>query len=157
MTSAEFEALLHPDRYQVFLFTSLATVPFCFARHPWFVVNTKGAVSRWEIFWQANRSLQSFAHLHKDFYPPAEGIEMFFYSNRYFFPSRLEGYIEGGEDSTAARMAELIERSPDSYQHNGRYSLTSPNSITYVQSILDAFPQCGLRLPWNCYSWAFRK
>ena len=155
MTDAEFQKLVRNDLYQTFLFTCFATVPFCFARHPWFVVNKKGKLSRWEIFWEPGRGPLSWQHLHRDFHPLAQGIEMFFYSDKHFFPSRLEGYIEGSDGSLAARMAEHIEHSPQAYPYNTRYSLTAPNSITYVQSILDAFPKCNLHLPWNCYTWAF--
>jgi len=153
----EFAYLIKNDQYQVFLFSSLATIPFCFVRHPWFVVNRKGVLSRWEIFWEPRRSQTSWGHLHKDFYPPEQGIEMFFVSSKYFWPGRLDSFIEGGEDSLAHQMADMIENSPEAYPRWNIYSLLGPNSVTYGQWPLDRFPESGMRLPWNSFQWFFRK
>ena len=46
----ELEKLLNKDKYQVFLFTCPAIMPFSFAVHPWLVVNNKGGVC---AFWRA--------------------------------------------------------------------------------------------------------
>ena len=147
----DFEKLLNKDKYQVFLFTCKATVPFNFAVHPWLVVNRMGIVSRWEIFWQPSRSTQSWGHLHKDFYPPFHGSEMFFYSKKYFFKPHLAGVIEGDEGSVAQKMAEVIEHSPQTYPNCNYYRLRGPNSNTYVQWVLDQFSQSGLKLSWNAF------
>ena len=146
-----FETLLRPDLYQVFLFVVTATFPFSFAKNPWLVVNKKGIVSRWEVFWEPNRSKTSWGHLHKDFYAPSDGIEMFFFSKKQFKHGKLFGVAEGGENSIAQRMAEFIEHSPDTYPHCYRYSLKGPNSNTYAQWVLNQFPQSGLTLPWNSF------
>jgi hypothetical protein len=144
-------------KYQVFLFTCPATVPFIFACHPWFVVNKKGVVSRWEIFWQPSRSEQSWGHLHKDFYPPTQGIEMFFYADKYFFKSTLDGVIEGDEGSMAQKMAECIENSPHAYPYCNQYSLIGSNSNTYVTWILNQFPNSGFKLSWRAFGKNFVK
>ena len=143
---------IKPDTYQVFLFTCTATVPFIFAKHPWFVVNKNGVVSRWEIFWKLHRSATSWGHLHKDFYPPFQGIEMFFFSRKHFWKdTKLVGVVEGGEGSVAERMADCIENSPRTYHHCATYALRGPNSNTYVQWVLDQFPSSNLYLPWNSF------
>ena len=150
----EAEQRLKPDSYQVFLFTCRATIPFAFASHPWFILNKKGVISRWEVFWEANRNKMSWGHLHKDMWPPFQGIEMFFWSEKYFWKSRLSGIVEG---PLAERMIELIESSPQAYGYNDRYSLPGPNSNTYGQWVLDHFPEAGLRLPWNSFGKHFMR
>ena len=142
--------LIKNDRCQVFLFTCLASIPFMFARHPWFVVCKKGVISRWEVVWEPGRSKTSWGYLHKDLYSPSQGIEMFFFSHKFFWKhGRLLGMIEGLEGSIAYRMADLIEASPQTYPYCDRFSLRGPNSNTYVQWVLDNFPESNLSLPWN--------
>ncbi|MEK7612910.1 MAG: DUF3750 domain-containing protein [Patescibacteria group bacterium] len=146
------ESLIKTDKYQVFLFVGTATVPFNFAKHPWFVVNKRGVLSRWEVFWKPNRSKTSWGHLHKDFYSPLQGIEMFFFSNKYFWKdSLLLNVIEGNENSIARQMAEFIENSPQTYPYCYQYALMGPNSNTYVQWVLNKFPESNMRLPWNSF------
>ena|SRR6185437_1902836 len=152
------EQFLNKDKYQVLLFTCPATVPFIFARHPWLVVNNRGVVSRWEVFWEPRRSKTSWGHLHKDFYPPTQGIEMFFFSSNFFFgQGTMHGYVEGGEGSVAQKMAEVIESSPQTYPYCNQYALKGPNSNTYVQWVLSQFPESGLKLPWNAFGKNFVK
>jgi len=153
MDEDTFKCLLKPDLYQVFLFTCPATLPYSFAQHPWFVVNQKGNVSRWEIFWQARYvHIFRWGYLHKDFYKLTQGVEMFLFSQKHFWgPGKLRGYVEGGEGSVAQRMAAFIENSGETYPHCQTYSLLGPNSNTYVQWVLNNFPGSNLRLPWNSF------
>lgn len=149
MNDLQFKRLLKKDSYQIFLLGCPASIPLNFWSHPWFIINQKGIVSRWEVFWQPNRCETSWGHLHKNKWPPSQGIEMFLPSGKYFWKSRLSGLIEGGEGSPAHRMAEFIERSPESYPYCYKYSLLGPNSNTYAQWAFDAFPESGFRLRWN--------
>ena len=149
--SDELSSMLKNDRYQVFLLSCPAALPVSFASHPWFVVNRKGALSRWDVLLlQRTNWKMRWGHLHKDFFSPFEGVEMFFFTDKYKWSNvTLLGVVEGGEGSLAHRMADLIESSPQSYPCSEKYRLTGPNSNTYAQWILDRFPECGLRLPWN--------
>ena len=153
MNDKAFDVLLKKDRYQVFLLACPASIPVNFALHPWFVVNKKGTLSRWEVF--CNPEVDWFlrwGHLHQDLYPPFQGTAMFFFSKKHVWREvRVLGVIEGDEGSLAHRMAEFIEASPETYSSCHRYSLTGPNSNTYAQWVLDRFPDCGLRLPWNSF------
>ena len=152
MKSERFEKLIVKNKYQVFLFTCPATIPFHIARHPWFVMNKKGIVSRWEVFWSPSRNKTSWGHLHKDFFPPFQGIEMLFYPDTIYWPFvRLRGVVEGEEGSLAHRMADYIEASASTYPYAHQYRLRGPNSNTYIQWILDKFPDSKLHLPWNAF------
>ncbi len=151
----DFEKLLKPDIYQVFLLSCPASFPFFFARHPWFVVNNKGTVSRFEVV--DNPGAYGFVggreYIWKDGLPPWRGLHMV-RTKGYGFPLwsvTLHGALEGEESSPAARMAQYVQESLHTYPYRGRYSYTGPNSNTYVQWVLNKFPNSGLRLPWNAF------
>ena len=144
-------ALMRPDRYQVFLMTSPANGPLAFAAHAWFVVNRMGELSRWEITFQKRHRSLSWGHLNKDLFPFFSGIEVFPYLPRPLWKGRCLGLLEGGEDSDAKRMADLIVDSLRAYPYVNTYSLLGPNSNTYAQWVIDKFPECGWQLPWNAF------
>ena len=81
---------------------------------------------------------------------------MFSFSQKYFWKGKLRRYIEGGEGSLAQRMAECIENSPKMYPYCNTYAPRGPNSNTYVQWVLNQFPQSGLTLPWNSFGKSFK-
>lgn len=146
------EELIDKDKYQVFLLACPANLPYSFVGHPWFVVNRRGIISRWEIFWMPKKWETSWGHLHKNFYSPFQGIPKFFFSERYLWRQvKLLGYIEGNENSLAVRMADFLEISSRVYPYCYQYSLIAQNSNTYVQWVLNHFPESGLKLPWNSF------
>ena len=150
-----FERLLKRDATQVFLLACPASLPNSFAVHPWFVVNRKGALSRWEIFWRPEIDwLLRWGHLHKNFYEPFDGIAVYPWKpTPQWQQVRLLGVVD--DEMLAARMADLIEESPEKYPYCNSYSLTGPNSNTYAQWVLNAVPECGLQLPWNSFGKGF--
>ena len=146
-----FEKLLKNDRYQVFLFTCPAGVPLSFARHPWFVINKKGNVERWEVFRPPQNYREKWGHLYRNALPFTQGIPIFHFTRKYFWKGKLRGYIEGSEGSVAQQMIEVTQNSPHNYPYRDKYALISPNSNTYVQWVLNQFPNSGLKLPWNSF------
>lgn len=161
MPNDNFEKLIAKDKYQVFLFSCPALFPFSFARHPWFVINKKGALARWEIVHKKDCcQSKSWGHLHLDAFPYFKGFGIFHFYLRYFFESyskiKLLGQIEGGEGSIAQKIIEFIENSKEAYPYKGRYVLTGPNSNTYIQWVLDAFPEWNIKLPWNFFGKNFK-
>ncbi|MCX6736089.1 MAG: DUF3750 domain-containing protein [Candidatus Parcubacteria bacterium] len=149
LSANPFEKILNKEKYQVFLFACPANIPFSFAAHPWFVINKKGTLSRWEVTFQQKKRDQSWGYLSKNLYPLFSGIETFPFQSNFFWKGKLLNYIEGGEGSTAQSMAEFIEHSPENYPHNQRYSLSKINSNTYAQWVLNHFRETKLALPWN--------
>ena len=147
--------MIRKDLYQVFLLTAPAT-PWVFAQHPWFVVNKKGDVSRWEVVAISRDRYAHWGHIHKDILPPFQGIGMLLPLSKPSWNATLAGMLEGDEDSPAHRMITFIEASAYSYPHRERYWLLGPNSNTYVQRILDQFPESGMRLPWNAIGKGYR-
>src|SRR3989344_2206863 len=151
MAPQEFEKLIDKDKYQVFVFVAPGALPVSFALHPWFVVNKKGKIFRWEIIHQRNRNDTSWNYLHKNFLPLEKGTRVFLFGNTsLYWPARLLGLWEGDENSIAKKIADFIENSPQNYSFCNKYRLWGPNSNTYGQWVLDHFPDSGIKLPWNC-------
>lgn len=157
---------LKPDRYQVFLLTCPAPLPFSFAAHPWIVTNRLGIVSRYGVSWRKETKPGEVAfgnhtcsgcrgHLHKDGKTPSEGCEVAPYLRRCW-KGRIRKLIEGDADSLAARMADFMERSFDEYPYTERYSFVGPNSNTYIEWVLEHFPEFGMRLPWNAFGKGYK-
>lgn len=153
MKDSDFAELIKPDRYQVFLFTCPPSLPLSFARHPWFVVNQKGKISRWGIRARLDTYgvATAWGHLCLDALPPTKGLRVFYSSDKYWWGARLHGFVEGGEGSLAQKMAETIELSSKNYPYCHRYAYVGPNSNTYVQWVINQFPESGFTLPWNSF------
>ena len=83
MTSQEFDKLIQKDKYQVFILSSSAALPFIVFHHPWFVINQKGKISRFEIRHERNIN-KNLGYLHINAQPPFQGIPMFYYIKKFF-------------------------------------------------------------------------
>jgi hypothetical protein len=136
-------------KYKISLYISRANLPAFFATHGWFVVEMDGLNSRWEVGFRSNAASTSWNHLYKDLLPPFKGIGIFPYSHRYLWKGHCLGSIEGNENSVAERMANFITNSNQTYPYRDHYSFIGPNSNTYVQWVLNNFPEFKVRLPAN--------
>ena len=158
LSKKDFEKILNKSEYQVFLFTSNAVFPFHFAKHPWFVINKKGEITRWEIFQTPKKEhKQKWWHIHKDYHSPLSWIEKYSFSKSYFWNNKFIWYVEWDKNSYVLDMIKLIESSPEKYLYLNKYSLTGPNSNTYVQWILNKFPESKLTLPINSFGKNYKK
>ena len=136
------------DKFQVLLFASPGNIPCNVGTHSWFVINNYGTLSRWEILFRTIDHPPCWGHLYKNFFPMFQGIEIFPYLEVFFWKSRLLGQTEG---APAQNLAAFIERSPGAYPYLRRFVITGPNSNTYIQWVLDHFPQFPAKLPWNAF------
>lgn len=141
-----FENLIKKDKYQVFVFCCPTYFPFNFARHPWFVVNKNGEVSRWEIKHTRNKKDKNYLFINNQ--PLFQGINITFFVKR-FWKAKMLGYIEGDENSVANKTVEFIENSKKNYPYCDKYSFLGPNSNTYVQNVLNKFPEFKIKLGWR--------
>jgi hypothetical protein len=149
-----YEKLIDPGSYQVFLFFSNAVMPFSFATHPWFVVNNKGDISRWEIIVD-RENLKQFVR--EDFCKPLLGSAVFPLGKKFYFKSKLLGYITGDESSSAKQMVDCILKSREEYLFKDEYGFLGPNSNTYAQWILDMFPEFKGKLQWNSFGKGYKR
>ncbi|MEK7555250.1 MAG: DUF3750 domain-containing protein [Patescibacteria group bacterium] len=152
MEAKNFQKLVKPNGYQVFLFICPASIPCNFAIHSWFVCVRNGEISRWEVrFEKNNRNPNIGKHLHVNSLPSFSGIEIIPYISKFLWNAKLLNYIEGNENSAAKNIFNFIEKSKNSYPYRDKYLLWGPNSNTYVQWILNHFPDFNIKLPWNCF------
>jgi hypothetical protein len=152
----ELQSLIDPNLYQVFLMSCRCGLPISFARHHWFVVNNKGKVSRWEVLIEKEVGGTSWGHLHKDLRPAFEALGTLSVSGESWWKPDMLGQIEGGDGSDAQKMVEFIEKSNTTYPFCDKYLLWSPNSNTYVQWVLDRFPQFTHKIPWNGFGKGYK-
>lgn len=89
---------------------------------------------------------KSFGHIHIDALPPHSGIGIFSNSKKLFWNSKMLGFLEGDENSSAQKAVYFIENSKTNYPHLNEYVLTGPNSNTYLQWVLNAFPELNIKL-----------
>lgn len=136
----KFEKLIKKDEYQVFVLCCPAYFPFNFFRHPWFVLNDKGKISRWEVRHSINKKDQS--HLFVDNQPPFEGINKTILINSKW-QTQLIGSIEG---EIAKEVINYIKNTKENYISFNKYNWNGPNSNTYVESILNKFPEFKIKL-----------
>ena len=151
LNQKDYPGLIDNDKYQVFLFESPIFSPLIFAGHSWFVLNNKGEISRWEIGYNYFNapSKTDCEYIFKNWKPLFQGIGFFpFGIGKVFNKSELLGKIEGNE---AKKMIDFIYNSPNTYSYCNKYRLWGPNSNTYIQWVLNNFPESGLKLPHNAY------
>ncbi|HOX41028.1 MAG TPA: DUF3750 domain-containing protein [bacterium] len=150
MPKNNYQNIVKKNKYQVFLAVSQGHAPFGFAVHPWFVCNKKGQISRWEILLQKN-PIENWGHLHKDNLSPFQGINTIPFFNKLKRTGRVLGVIEGDEHSITEKMIDVIENSKNTYPYLDCYNLLGPNSNTYVQWVLNQFPEFPAKLPENAF------
>ena len=140
------EKLIKEDKYQVLL---MSCPIFFFARHPWFVLNEKGKISRYEIMHFKSDKTNNYLHIN-EFLP---FISFITYTSRKFnIPDKpiLLKCIEGDEGSLAHKAIEFIKNSGKNYPFLDKYSLVAgPNSNTYAQWVLNKFPEFNIKLSWR--------
>ena len=139
----QFENLVNKNEYQVFVFYCPAYIPFDFFRHPWFVVNKKGEISRWEIKHIINKTDNSYLFINNQ--PPFEGIEKTFFMNKKWEANFL-GFVYG---DVAEKVIDYIENTKINYPYFNRYFSLGPNSNTYLQYVLSKFPEFNIKLSWR--------
>jgi hypothetical protein len=148
---SEFSKLIDPAKYQVFVFTCAANLPYPFASHTWVISNNKGLITRWEVGFLKNSCSESWNYLNKDKNSPYEGIDIIPFISRFRWPAKLIGGIDGGANSEAERLVNLIEDSPNKYPLRDKYKFLGPNSNTYTQWVISNSSELNIKLPLECH------
>lgn len=146
----KFDNLIDKDKYQVFVFCCPAYFPFNFFRHPWFVINKKGEISRYEIRDTFNKKNHSYLLINNQ--PPFEGITKTFFVDKKW-DATLLGSVEG---DIAQKIIMTIEYTPSEYPYCNNYSGVGPNSNTYLRWVLNKFPEFKIHLSWRFIGKDFR-
>src|SRR3989344_7637515 len=169
MDEKEFRKLIKKDKYQVFLLSCPANIPYNFALHHWLVVNSKGKVNRWELL-KTNQYVRTSkgvcykesinekknkilskndGHVYKNILPFTSGVSRYLWKLKPFSKGKLISSIEGSEGSIAHKMITFIEKNAFSYKCRNNYYALGPNSNTFVQWIISNFPKSGFKLSWR--------
>jgi len=149
MNKKEFTELIDNNKYQVFLFSSPVPIPLNYWAHTWFVINLKGKINRWEFGKFQGSPHNNGIGVLKNFFENTEGMNIYFWKTKPRFNSKLIDLIEGDDDSVANKLALFIEEYSNSYPLKAEYFMTGPNSNSFVQWILNKFPEVNMRLPYN--------
>jgi len=151
VNSKEFKTLLKPENYQVFLFAAALPVPLNFAVHGWFVIHGNGITERWEFGRFSDSPHPSKIGVLKNFMTPTSGMRKYPWKTKKGTQAKLLGSIEGNEGSLAHQMFDFIRNETPNYPLQDKYVLTGPNSNTYVQWVINRFPESGFSLPFNAF------
>ena len=153
MEESEFKKLVKKDRYQVFLFSSPIPRPYSFAIHTWLVTNKKGKITRWDSGKFMAKAEKSWGYVHKNiFKDPIQGINKSFKGGKNRFSSKYHGKVEGIKGSIAEKMILFIEKNAKEYPFKDVYKMyPGPNSNTFIQWLLNHFPNSGFKLPRNAF------
>jgi len=149
MNKEEFTKLIDENKYQVFLFSSPVPIPLNLFVHTWFVINLKGKINRWEFGRFRGSPHKDGIGVLENFFDKTEGMNIYFWKSKPRFDSKLIDFIDGYEDSVAYKLAQFVVKSPSSYPLKTKYFLTGPNSNTFMQWILNQFPEANIKLPIN--------
>ncbi len=143
------EEILAGNPYHVLLFTTPLPFPLSLvATHPWLVTIVNGEYKRWEVWQKPRRCETSWGHVHLNLFKPWQGMRKFYFFTARRSVGKLRAVQSGGEGSLAHQMSQFIERESASYPAAHRYFfLRGPNSNTYVQWVINHFPESGFRLP----------
>lgn len=145
----DIQELIKKPKYQFFIFSSPARFPAIFFRHYWIVTSDDGNLTRWGISHKIYDRNDSYWHVNKDFFEPFSWTWVFPYIHIFKFKSTLLAHIEWDLDSVAYKMVKFVNENSKNYTYKDRYGFLWPNCNTYVQWVLDKFPESGLKLPLN--------
>lgn len=138
-------------KYHIYFFCCRAHIPLHFALHTWIVIITPEESVRFEVLYKKDSSQEHFGYIHKNYYPPEQGIRKISGSLGYW-KSRLIGNIQGDEGSLAEQIVIFMKDHSSHYPFKELYrSYQGPNSNTYTAWILSKFPEAGIQLPWNAF------
>lgn len=136
----DIQKMIDKEKFQVFILCCPAYFPFIFFKHPWFVLNEKGDISRWEVRHYINK--QNNNHLFINNQNPFEGINKFPYIKSKW-NTKLIKLIEG---DLAKDIIDFIKNSNERYPYMNKYYFNGPNSNTYLAWVLNNFIEIDLKL-----------
>ena len=153
MNKEEFFRLIKRGRYHVFLFSSPLPLPAIFVSHTWIVTARKGKLTRWEGWDRKKLIKKSYGYIYSNlFKDPTVGVALFPFSRYPRWQGSLVNFIEGKRGSIAEKIVMFMNLKARAYPFAFRYlMIPGPNSNTFVQWVLNHFPDSGLKLPWNAF------
>ena len=138
---------------EVFILSSPLPRPLnTIAVHTWLVTNKVGtAPERWEVWQHKNCCTNSWGHVHQNLFLPTVGMPCSIYSKRKrnCWQSKVIGKVEGEQATT---MIQYIKYFAPRYPFSQWYFLwPGPNSNTFVQWVINRFPELEIKLPFSAH------
>lgn len=154
MDEKTFNSLIKKNKYQVFLLSSPCSLPISFVKHIWIVTNNHGKIKRWDAWSYKSRYTKEKGFLTINYYSAWLGLTIIPSLSKNMnlrrYKSKLVKLIEGGKGSLPNRIIRFIENNYLKYPYKNEYHyFPGPNSNTFMQWILNHFPESKLKLPWN--------
>lgn len=150
------QAHVNTGSSQVFLLYSPLPFPMRFSSHSWIVTNNHGKLDRWEVWQRASACDTSWGHVHQNLFEPFTALHKNFFrreKGRYF--AHLAGVWENNKEVDA--LIKFMHEWAGQYPLANRYIYyPGPNSNTFVQWIIDHFPDSGFTLPFSAFGKNFK-
>ena len=145
----EFVKLVDKEDHQVFLFSSKANFPAFFAKHYWFVSNKGGELKRWEVSYKKNK-YHEFGYIWTYQHSFSKALHKYIWDKRvHWEKSEIKEIINGNK---ARNLIRVLEKSLEDYPFKEKYSFyPGPNSNTFVQWVIDKFPELNIKLSWDSF------
>ena len=127
------------------------------AVHCWIVtIDAQWKTDRWEVWQSRSNCKSSWGYVHKNLLAPWQGISKYPAFRRYvpgpIYPiASLNGHI-------AKSVIEFMDNHMNEYPYTNDYHYwPGPNSNTYVQWVINQFPQLSVNLPWSAIGKKYNK
>ena len=139
------------------MFVSPLPKPFDrIAVHSWIVTNKASKeVNRWEVWQHRNKCSTAWGYVHKNLLPIEAGMNRspFTLHRDHRWESQMIGKVEG---PLASKMIRFVNIWAPRYFFSQWYFIwPGPNSNTFIQWILNTFPEANLSLPKTAKGKAF--
>ena len=138
----------------LFILSSPIPYPFAFAHHFWFVIKVGEEWERWE-FGQFKSAPGNGIGVFKDLMPITMGMNRYFWKSKPRHKSYLH-YSLSAEEPLTEKMIDFIQQEAPNYPLRDTYRYLGPNSNTFVQWVLNHFPELDYKLPWRAVGKGFK-
>jgi hypothetical protein len=91
-----------------------------------------------------NKKYPEVGHIHKNCVEPTTEHINYLFNKNEKIDSKIEKVIQG---KLAEKMSKFINENYLNYKHKNQYKLLGPNCKTYIQWIINKFPQAKVKLP----------
>lgn len=148
MNKKDFEKLIEKPGYHFFIFSCPAKIPVNYFVHTRIVTKAPTwNINRREITHFKNKKHPSMGYLHQNFLDPWQGITKYLRTTKNHFESRLVFHISGKKWSTAQKIIEFTNKEIPKYPYKKNYRRIRRNSNTFIQRIINNFPEIDIKLP----------
>lgn len=139
-------------KYHFFILNCNASFPISFAKHFWLITIYNWKINRFDIFHFKNKTNPDLWYMHKNFIEPASWLKRYIRKTKKYRKSYISFHISWSKWSLAYQIALFLNNNYNNYKFINKYNLFIwPNCNTFVQQILNKFPQIDFKLPRNAF------